>query len=101
PTSTISANTICSGQTGTLTFTGTPGAEVLFTDGVSNFTVTLDASGNATFTTVALTADTTYTLISATTVTPPATASLTASATVVVVGLPTATISGTTSICSG
>ncbi|MCU4190299.1 hypothetical protein M9Q43_14130, partial [Flavobacterium sp. HXWNR29] len=44
PTATIAANTICSGQTGTLTFTGTPGALVTFFDGTSNQTVTLDAS---------------------------------------------------------
>ena len=102
PTATIAANTICSGQTGTLTFTGTPGALVTFFDGTSNQTVTLDASGNATYTTGVLTADATYSLVSAaTTVAPICSQTQTGSATVVVTALPTATISGTTSICSG
>ena len=102
PTATISANTICSGETGTLTFTGTPGALVTFLEGVSNQTVTLDASGTATYTTGVLTSDTIYSLVSvATTVAPICVQSQTGSATVVVTSLPTATISGTTTICSG
>ena len=100
PTASVTANTICSGNTGTVTFTGTPNAVVTYTvDGGANQTITLDAVGQYVLTTPVLTANSTYTLVSVfdgTTTTP-----LTASATVTVTALPTASISGSTTICSG
>lgn len=103
PTAIVSANTVCSGNTGTVTFTGTPNAVVTYTvNGGANQTITLNASGNATLTTPVLTANATYQLVSiVTTSAPICSQNLTANATVVVTSLPTASISGTISICSG
>ncbi|MCL9769294.1 T9SS type B sorting domain-containing protein [Flavobacterium sp. HXWNR69] len=103
PTASVSANAICSGNTGTVTFSGTPNAVVTYTvNGGANQTITLNASGAATLTTPVLTANAVYQLISVvTTATPACSQNLTANATVVVTSLPTASISGTISICSG
>ena len=104
PTATISGSTtICSGGTATITFTGTPNAVVTYTvDSGANQTVTLDASGNASITTSALTSDSVYTLVNvASAGTTSCNLSLTDSATITVIALPTATISGSTSTCSG
>src|SRR5574343_30952 len=103
PTANVTANTICSGTTGTVSFTGTPNAVVTYTvDGGANQTVTLDASGNASVTTPVLTVNSTYALVSVTTTaTPICSQAQTASATVTVTALPTASISGSTTICSG
>lgn len=59
-----SSGSVCNSQMSDLLFTGTPGATVNFTDGTNNFSTTLNASGNGTFTTSPLTADTTFTLTS-------------------------------------
>ena len=103
PTANVSANTVCSGNTGTVTFTGTPNTTVTYTvDGGANQTIALNASGSATLTTPVLTANSTYQLVSITTTSPPiCSQNLTSNATVQVTGLPTASISGTTTICSG
>ncbi|MGL2967589.1 choice-of-anchor J domain-containing protein [Flavobacterium sp. XGLA_31] len=104
PTATISGTTtICSGSTAAITFTGTANATVTYTvDGGSNQTITLNGSGTATLTTPALTANSTYTLVNVTSAGAPACTQVqTGFATVTVTTLPTATISGTTSICSG
>jgi len=100
-TASVLANTICSGNTGTVTFTGTPNAVVTYTvDGSSNQTVTLDVTGQFVLTTPVLTADSVYTLVNVSNGT--ATTPLTGvSATVTVIALPTATITGTSNICSG
>ena len=102
PTATIAANTICTGNTGTVTFTGTPNAVVTYTDGTSTQTITLNASGNATYTTPVLTANTTYTLVSVATIaTPVCTQLQSASATVIVNQLPVVTATpGSATICS-
>uniref|UniRef100_UPI0025957AC3 PKD domain-containing protein n=1 Tax=uncultured Flavobacterium sp. TaxID=165435 RepID=UPI0025957AC3 len=93
PTASVTANTICSGTTGTVTFTGTPNAVVTYTvDSGSNQTITLDAAGQYVLTTPILTVNSTYTLVSVFDGT--TTAPLTASATVTVTALPTASISG-------
>ncbi len=104
PTATIAGTTtICSGSTTTITFTGTPNATITYSvDSGANQTITLDASGNASVTTPALTSDSTYTLVSVASAGTPSCSQLqTGSAIVSVIALPTATISGSTTICSG
>ncbi|WP_313806460.1 Ig-like domain-containing protein, partial [Flavobacterium sp.] len=104
PTATIATTTatVCFGTAGTLTFTGTPSAEVTYNDGGANQTVTLDATGNASVATPNLSAATTYTLVSVmTTGTPSCSQNLTGSVTIAVTPLPTVSISGTTAICEG
>ena len=102
PTVTISGTiSICEGNTATVTFTGTPGALVDYTLNGTASQITLSAAGTVTITTAALTADATYTLVN---VTNPATTCsqlVAGSAVITVVPLPTATISGTTSVCQG
>lgn len=68
PTATISGTTaICSGQTTTITFTGTPNAIVTYhIDGAANQTITLNAAGLATLTTSPFFFNTTYNLVSVT-----------------------------------
>jgi gliding motility-associated-like protein len=104
PTATISGSTdICAGTTATITFNGTAGATVTYTvDGGAIQTITLNGAGLATVTTPVLTTSSTYTLVSVTS--PGALACSqpqSGSAVVTAEALPTATISGTTSICSG
>ncbi len=103
PTATIATTTasVCSNTTGTVTFNGTPNATVTYTvDGGANQTITLDATGAASVTTAALTATTTYALVSvATAGTPSCSQPQAGTATITVLPLPTATISGTTDVC--
>ncbi len=101
PTATISGTTaICSGTDADITFSGTPNAIVTYTvNGGANQTVTLDAAGNATVNTGNLTADATYALVSVNGGL--CSNNITGTATVSVNIIPTATISGTTTICSG
>ncbi|MEK8181177.1 choice-of-anchor J domain-containing protein [Flavobacterium buctense] len=101
PTAVISGTTaICSGATTVITFNGTPNATVTYTvDGGSNQTITLDSNGIATVTTPALTANSIYTLVSVASGTSICNQAVTGSAVVTVGVLPTATISGTTTIC--
>ena len=63
-TITTPVSSICSGSTGTVNFTGTPGAIVSYSinGGVAQ-SITLSASGTASLTTAALTAATTYALV--------------------------------------
>lgn len=64
-TATISANSICSGNSGIVTFNGTPNAIVTFSvDGGFNQTITLNSSGSFVLTTPPLTSNSTYTLVS-------------------------------------
>ncbi|HQW68515.1 MAG TPA: hypothetical protein PLH25_02525, partial [Flavobacterium sp.] len=104
PTVTISGTTtICSGATTVITFTGTPNATVTYTvDGGSNQTILLDNTGSATLTTPVLTLNSTYSLVSIiSSGTSLCSQSQTGSAIITIGSLPTVTISGTTSICSG
>lgn len=57
---------ICGGNTAVVSFNGTPNAIVAYTDGSTNHTITLNASGAASFTTPVLTSTATYTLVSVT-----------------------------------
>ena len=72
PTVTIASDiTICSGNSATVTFTGTPNATVTYTiNGGSNQTIVLNASGNATLTNTYI-IETTFTLVSITTASVP------------------------------
>ncbi|WP_300486021.1 T9SS type B sorting domain-containing protein [Flavobacterium sp.] len=101
PTAIIAGTaTICSGETATVTFTGTPNSTVTYTiDGGSNQQIVLDALGAGTIST---TTAGTYTLVQVTgSGLPACSQNLTGSATITVKPLPTATISGTATICSG
>jgi large repetitive protein len=104
PTATISGTTtICSGSSTTITFNGTPNATVTYTiNGGSNQTILLNGSGTATLNTGALNTNTTYSLVSVSlTGTPPCSQAQTGSAVVTISSLLSASISGTTSVCSG
>jgi len=103
PTVVISGTvSICSGTGANITFTGTPNAVVTFAvNSGSNQTITLDGTGSAVLATGNLTANTSYSLVS---VSNPATSCSqvqAGTATVTINPLPTAGISGTTSVCSG
>ncbi|MEO4006059.1 gliding motility-associated C-terminal domain-containing protein [Flavobacterium sp. CAU 1735] len=101
PTATIAGTaTICSGETTPITFTGTPNSTITYTfNGGSNEQIVLDASGTGT---VSATTAGTYTLVQATTSgLPVCSQNLTGSATITIKPLPEATISGSTTICSG
>lgn len=102
PTVTISSNTtVCSGQSATVTFTGTPNATVTYNNGSGNQTIVLNAAGTATIT-QNFTSTTTFTLVSITTAgTPSCTAPVTGSITITVVPPPTVTIASSATICSG
>ena len=104
PNASITGTTsICSGNTTVIGFSGTPNAVVTYTiNGGTNQTITLNASGSASFTTPVLTANSNYTLVS---VTSPflntCIRTLTSSAVVTVNSSPTASLSSTSPICSG
>ena len=65
PTASISGTTtICTGNSTTINFSGTPNATIIYTiDNGSNQSITLDSTGIATFMTPVLTTDTIYTLV--------------------------------------
>ncbi len=101
PTATISGGgtTICSGQSATITFAGTPNATVDYTAGSQNRSIVLDGTGTASIAPV-FTSDTMYTIVSATL----GSCSQNISGqqtTVQVAVLPDATISGGVSVCNG
>ncbi|RZJ68691.1 MAG: T9SS type B sorting domain-containing protein [Flavobacterium sp.] len=105
PTASISANptTVCSGQSSTIMFTGTANATVTYTiDGGANQTITLNASGSATIAASGLTSNRTYSLVNVTSADlNTCSNSASGSVTITVNGLPTATISNTSPVCSG
>ncbi|SEQ02909.1 beta strand repeat-containing protein, partial [Flavobacterium urocaniciphilum] len=61
-TSFTGTTSICNGSSTNLNFTGTANATVTFTDGVTNYSVLLDGSGNGSFS-VSPTVTTTYSLV--------------------------------------
>ncbi|WP_130736950.1 T9SS type B sorting domain-containing protein, partial [Flavobacterium sp. J27] len=105
PTASIDAqsNAVCNNGSTTLLFTGTPNATVSFTDGLASYTVTLDASGAANYTTANLTVDTTYSITSvATATTPSCSQAVSDSETITITPTPTITnVSYSSTICSG
>ncbi|NMH27891.1 gliding motility-associated C-terminal domain-containing protein [Flavobacterium silvaticum] len=102
PTATIaSSQNICSGESATVTFTGTPGATVNYTSNGSSASIVLDASGTATLTQV-YTATTTYVLVSVTSVGPPScNQPLSGQIVITVTPAPVVTIASSQTICSG
>jgi len=103
PVASISSNqTICSGQSATVTFTGTPNAIVSYTvNGGPVQTIALDASGLAAITQI-YSATTIYTLASVSTAGTPACSQLqTGTITITVVQPPTASIASDVNICPG
>jgi large repetitive protein len=102
PTATISGTTsICHGETATITFTGTPDAIVVYNTVGPPSSIPLDSTGTATIITPSLSSNVTYNLISVTNPTTNCTQLVGGSAVITVVPLPTATISGTTTLCQG
>lgn len=98
----IGSDSICIGNNGSLAFVGTPDAIVSFTDGIINYSITLLSSGVVNFSTPSLTSNTTYSLISIELPsTPNCLQNITGTATITVINLPTASISGSTTICAG
>ncbi|MBD3583623.1 Ig-like domain-containing protein [Flavobacterium selenitireducens] len=103
PVATIaSSQTICSGQSATVTFTGTPGAIVTYTvNGGPNQTIILDASGTATISQV-YTTTTVYALVGVSTSgTPACSQPQSGTITITVVQPPTASIAANATICPG
>jgi len=103
PTASISGTTsICAGNNTNITFTGTPNATVIYDVsgiGTQSDTLILPASGTTTINTGALTTSTNYILVDVSNGI--CNQPLTTSANITVNALPTANISGTTTICSG
>ena len=58
--------TICTNESTTLSFTGTPGVVVTFTDGTNIYSIILDEVGNGEFATPLLSSDTTFNLLDVT-----------------------------------
>ena len=103
PIATISGTTnICSGTSASITFSGTPNATVTYTlNSGTNQTVLLDASGNYVLPTGNLVADAVYALVSVSNGLTSCSQNQLGTASVTVKALATATISGTTNVCSG
>src|SRR5690606_28896339 len=98
---TVEANPVCSGTDAVILLTGTPDAIITISIGGATQTVTLDGSGNGSLS-VSVSSPTTIELISATTGgTPSCTQPLSGSVDVDVLPLPTASISGSATLCPG
>jgi hypothetical protein len=103
PTASISGTTsICSGTSTNISFIGTPNTSVSYTvNGGSVQTTILDSAGNSSISSGNLISNTTFALVNVKNLTTNCTKTLTGSAIVTVTALPSASISGTSSICSG
>ena len=95
-------NTICSGLSATVTFTGTPNATIAYTiNGGASQSIVLDASGNATLNNT-YTATAIFNLVSVTSPgTPGCVQPITGTITITVIPLPTVTIASSATICFG
>ena len=102
-TSITSTNSICSGNATTISINGTPNAIVTYTiNSGTNQTITLDSLGNAIITTPILNSNSTYTFLNVSlSALSSCTTTLNQSFLITVNPIPTATISGSTTICSG
>ncbi|WP_291127762.1 beta strand repeat-containing protein [Flavobacterium sp. UBA7682] len=99
----VSPTTLCSGDSATFTFTGTPNATVTYNiNGGANQTITLNGTGTATLTGT-YTANTTVNIVSvASSGTPSCVNPQTSSVTLTVLPLPTVSVSvSPTTLCSG
>jgi gliding motility-associated-like protein len=96
-----SATPVCSGGSSTINFTGTPNAIVNYTVDGNPRQITLNSSGTNFDTTPPLSISTVYTIVSATITTAAGTVIQPQSGTaaITVIALPTASISGTTTVC--
>ena len=96
-------SSICSGNSATININGTPNTSVSYTvDGGSIQTVLVNSSGTATITTPVLTANRSYNFVNATSdVLNTCVASLNILFPITVNPIPTATITGSSTICSG
>lgn len=93
--------TLCAGEETTIEFTGTPNAVVTYTlNGVTQ-TIVLDASGQASLSEIFASTATLQLVSVATSGTPGCNRPLTGGLTISVVPLPTASVSGTQTICAG
>jgi gliding motility-associated-like protein len=104
PTATLSANptVICSNQTTTLSFVGTPNATVFYTTNNTNSqSVTLNAAGNAVVSISNLASTTSYQLVSVVLAATNCSQLLLGSATVAVNQTPIGSFTGNLSYCSG
>lgn len=105
PTASVSVNPaiICANQTSTVTFSGTPDAVIIYkVNAGADQSITLNSAGNASLSASGLSADTTYTLVSATSgVLNSCVSNLSGSATITVNALPTASISSNSPVCNG
>src|SRR5690606_18735817 len=103
PTVSIASDqTVCSGDSATVTFTGTPNSTVTYTvDGGAPQTIQLSAAGQATITQT-YTATTVYTLVSVSVAgTPACPATVSGSIAITVEPLPVVAISSSQTVCSG
>jgi gliding motility-associated-like protein len=102
-TLTASSMTVCVEGTTNLTFTGTPNTQVTYTQNNGpNQTVDLNSNGTATITTPPITSTTTFQLVSATLLESPfCPQTLSESITITTNPIPTASVTGDLSYCSG
>lgn len=104
PTATISVNTntLCSGQTVVLTFTGTPNSQINYTQNGSSQSINIDASGSINATTSAINTNTIFQLVSSElTQSPFCFNSLSDSVSVTINPTPIGGFNGDLSYCSG
>jgi hypothetical protein len=99
-TMTTSTSTVCAGEQPSLTITGTPNTNVVYSiDGVNQPSISTGGSGSVTFSAPAISANTAYALVSATTPSTTCTATLSGGFTVNVNERPAGLFIGTSVVC--